>query len=226
MPFLIAIDGPAGAGKSTVARRVAGALGYTYLDTGAMYRSVAWKAIQLGVPADDTAALEDIARCLTIDFAPARDGSVQLVYVDKSDVTAAIRTPEVSSLTSVISAVAPVRAVVVQHQRRIAGAAEEGAVLEGRDIGTVVFPQAQLKVFLTASAEERARRRVDEMRQRGIQADATATQRELTERDERDSHRAASPLAMAPDAVAVSTDRLSVDQVVEQVLELWRERRA
>ena len=226
MPFLIAIDGPAGAGKSTVARSVAGRLGYTYLDTGAMYRSVAWKSLQCGYAESDADAIEQAARDLALEFTALREDGTQQVRVDGEDITAAIRTPEVSALTSRISTIAPVRAVVVEQQRRIAEAAPRGAVLEGRDIGTVVFPRAQLKIFLTASAAERARRRVEELHARGLDVDAEATLHELMERDERDSHRATSPLAKAADAIEVDTDGLSVDEVVERIAQLWEERQA
>jgi CMP/dCMP kinase len=225
MPFLIAIDGPAGAGKSTVARRLARGLGYAYLDTGAMYRSVAWKARQCAAEAGDAAQLEAIARGLDIRFSPLGEDCSQQVWADGEDVTAAIRTPEVSDLTSRISAIPAVRATVAERQRSIAEATRDGIVLEGRDIGTVVLPHAHLKVFLTASAEERARRRLEEMWSRGIRVDAANTLTELLDRDQRDTHRAVSPLAAAVDAVTVDTDGLTADQVVERILALWRERR-
>ncbi len=224
MPFQIAIDGPAGAGKSTVARRVSRELGFTYLDTGAMYRSLAWKAIQSDIGLDDPAELEAAAQRLTITFSPLKADGTQEVRVDGEDVSTAIRTPEVSNLTSLISAIAPVRAIVVDQQRRIADSAAHGVVLEGRDIGTVVFPNAQLKIFLTASPRERARRRVEEMRNRGMVVDAERTLAELIERDARDSQRETSPLAMAHDAVPVDTDGLTANDVVHAILTLWRER--
>lgn len=226
MPFQIAIDGPAGAGKSTVARRVSRELGFTYLDTGAMYRSLAWKALRHGIDPDDVGALEAEARRMIIEFSPLRDDGTQQVCVDGEDVTAAIRTPEVSSLTSRISAIAPVRAIVVDQQRRIAQAAALGVVLEGRDIGTVVFPNAALKIFLTASPGERARGRVEELRRGGVEADPDRTLAEMIERDERDSSRATSPLTMAEDAVPVNTDGIDADGVVAKILALWRERHA
>jgi cytidylate kinase len=226
MPFLVAIDGPAGAGKSTVARRIARKLGYTYLDTGAMYRSVAWKALQSDIAAEDADRLEAVARALAIRFSALREDSTQQVWLDGEDVTAAIRTPEVSSFTSRISVLPSVRAVVVDQQRRIAEAEARGVVLEGRDIGTVVFPNAPLKIFLTASPEERARRRVEEMQSRGLRVDADRTLAELLERDARDSHRETSPLAMADDAVPIHTDGLTIDEVVQRILALREERRS
>ena len=226
MPFQIAIDGPAGAGKSTVARRVSSELGYTYLDTGAMYRSLAWKSIQSGIDLEDARELEAAARRLVIQFSPLQHDGTQQVWVDCENVTEAIRTPEVSNLTSRISAIASVRSVVVDQQRRIAESAASGVVLEGRDIGTVVFPSAHLKIFMTASPAERARRRVEELRSRGMHVDADHTLADLLERDERDSGRATSPLTMAHDAVPVNTDGLAADEVVRRILVLWRERQA
>src|SRR5438094_793678 len=135
MPFLIAIDGPAGAGKSTVARQVAMKLGFTYLDTGAMYRAVAWKALETGTPADDEAALADLASKMTLNFSPLAPDGTQHVYVDGQDVTHAIRLPDVSERTSQISALPAVRRVIVEQQRRIGRSAARGVVLEGRDIG-------------------------------------------------------------------------------------------
>jgi cytidylate kinase len=224
MSFVIAIDGPAGAGKSTVARRVATELAYTYLDTGAMYRSVALTAIRSGVDPEDEAALSAIARDLEIEFSPLDSEQKQTVWAAGEDVTNAIRTPEVSDLTSRISAIPSVRTFIVEQQRRIARSAERGAILEGRDIGTVVLPNAQLKIFLSASPEERARRRLDEMRARGIQADAADTMADMRERDARDSGRSSSPLVAATDAIDLSTDGMDIDAVVARILELRRER--
>ena len=226
MPFQIAIDGPAGAGKSTVARRVSRALGFTYLDTGAMYRSLAWKALQHGIDPNDVLTLEATAQGLVIEFSPLQDDGTQQVTVDSEDVTTVIRIPEVSDLTSRISAIAAVRSVIVDQQRRIAKSATQGVVLEGRDIGTVVFPDAVLKIFLTAGPEERARRRVEEMRCRGLEVDAAKTLADLIERDERDSSRETSPLTMAEDAVALETDGVDADEVVRRILVLWQERSA
>ena len=224
MPFVIAIDGPAGAGKSTVARRIATDLGFTYLDTGAMYRSVALMAMREGFRSDDVAAVETIARSLNIEFSPLDHLQRQQVRVGGIDVTDDIRTPEVSSLTSQISAIPSVRSVIVEQQRRIAGSASEGVVLEGRDIGTVVLPNAQLKIFLSASPEERARRRMEELRERGMHVDAQSTLSEMQERDARDTGRSESPLSQAPDAVNLNTDGLDVEEVVARIIDLWRER--
>lgn len=224
MPFLIAVDGPAGAGKSTVARRLARALDYAYVDTGAMYRAIALTALDRGLDEACVSALEEIAQGLKIRFSNVDEVGAQQVWIDDRDVTRAIRTPAVSDITSRISAIPSVRSIVVDQQRRIAESAGSGAVLEGRDIGTVVFPNARLKIYLTASAEERARRRVEEMRTQGIAVDPERTLSEMIERDERDSRRATSPLSMAGDAVPILTDGLSADEVVQAIRELWQER--
>lgn len=221
---IIAIDGPAGAGKSTVARQVAAALGYTYLDTGAMYRSVAWKALQAEADHTQEEAMEQVARQVVIRFTPLTPDGKQQVFADEDDVTTAIRTPEVSDLTSRISAFPAVRRIVVEQQRRMGATAERGVVLEGRDIGTVVFPEAHLKVFLTASPEERARRRVADLRGRGIEADYAQTLTDQIERDNRDSRRHDSPLVAAPDAVSLVTDGLTIPEVVARILALHGER--
>jgi cytidylate kinase len=177
-----------------------------------------------GVPADDIATLEAIARSLNIEFSPLDQHQGQQVHVSGVDVTDAIRTPEVSGMTSRISAIPTVRSVIVEQQRRIAGSASNGVVLEGRDIGTVVLPNAQLKIFLSASPEERARRRMEELRGRGLQVDTASTLSEMLERDARDTGRSESPLIQAADAVNVNTDGLEVDEVIAQIIDLWRER--
>ncbi len=223
LTVIIAIDGPAGAGKSTVARQVAASLGYTYLDTGAMYRSVAWKAISASVDLAVEQALEDIARQLNIRFTALTSDGKQQVFADDEEVTDAIRTPEVSELTSRISAFPAVRRVVVEQQRRMGQMAGKGVVLEGRDIGTVVFPNAHLKIFLTASPEERARRRFDELQSRGLAADFAQTLAEQIARDSRDTYRPDSPLVAADDAVQLSTDGLSIPQVVTHILGLHKQ---
>ncbi len=219
MPLTIAIDGPAGAGKSTVARRVASALRLTYIDTGAMYRAVAWKALQTSVSTTDANALAMLAQNLKLQFSALTPDMQQTVQVDGADVTTAIRTPQVSSLTSAISAFPAVRRVIVEQQRALGQSDARGVVLEGRDIGTVVFPNAELKIFLTASDEERARRRVEELQAKGMVVDYAQTLAEQRERDARDSHRANSPLTPAPDAIILNTDGLSIEDVVTRILE-------
>jgi len=209
--MVIAIDGPAGAGKSTVARAVAAALGLTYLDSGAMYRCVALAAIRCGAELDDAAALGALARSLRIDL----DG--ERVTLDGEDVGDAIREPAVTEAASRVSVHAPVREAMAAEQRRLIAAGRY--VAEGRDIGTVVSPDSPLKVFLTASAGERARRRAAQTGE--DEAAVLAAQRE---RDERDETRAHSALRAADDAVEIDTSDLTLDRVVELVVGLARER--
>ena len=224
MGCIIAIDGPAGAGKSTVARQVALALGFTYIDTGAMYRAVAWRASQAGVEATEVAALTILAQQLAIRFSPLQPDGSQSVFANGVDVSAAIRTPEVSQQTSILSAIPAIRQVIVAQQQAMGRSDSNGVVLEGRDIGTVVFPQADVKVFLTASPEERARRRTEELQQKGIATDYLQVLAEQKERDARDSQRADSPLVAASDAFLLLTDGLSIAEVVERILEKQREK--
>jgi CMP/dCMP kinase len=222
-PMLIAIDGPAGAGKSTVARALARELGFTYLDSGAMYRCVALRSLE--APARPPAELARAARIELRDARPAGTAGVPLepaqpagpagVLLDGRDVTAAIRTPEVSEAASRVAADPGVREALVAFQRELI--ADGDWVAEGRDIGTVVAPNAELKVFLTASAEARARRRADE-----LGADVRAVLAEQTLRDERDSSRAHSPLAPAPGAVTLDTTGLAVEEVVNRIAALAR----
>ncbi len=209
--MVIAIDGPAGAGKSTVARGTAGALGFTYLDSGAMYRSVALEALEAGTPLDDGKALGEVARSLSIEL----DG--ENVRVDGRDVSAEIRTPEVSAAASRVSVHPEVREAMVAQQRSLIEAADY--VAEGRDIGTVVSPDSPLKVFLTASAEERARRRAAETWRPVDEVLA-----EMRDRDERDTDREHGALTAAEDAVELDTTGMSIEQVVAEVVALARKR--
>lgn len=220
MPFIIAIDGPAGAGKSTVARRVAIALGLTYIDTGAMYRAVAWKALRQSVSITDADALAELTRDLRVRLSPLSTEMQQRVWADDEEVTALIRTPEISSVTSAISAYPAVRTLIVQQQRQMGATDALGVVLEGRDIGTVVFTNADLKIFLTARPEERARRRVEELRAQGMAVDYAQILADQSVRDARDSQRVDSPLVAAPDALVLDTDNRSIDDVVTHILEL------
>ncbi len=209
--MVIAIDGPAGAGKSSVARAVAAALGFTYLDSGAMYRCVALAAIERGADLDDEAVMGRLAHSLSITF----DG--QRVELDGRDVSAAIRAAAVTDASSRVSIHPQVREAMVARQRQLIAAGRY--VAEGRDIGTVVSPDAPLKVFLTASAEERARRRAAQTGE-----DAAAVLAAQSERDERDQTREHSALRAAADAIEVDTTSLSLDEVVERVAALARER--
>lgn len=216
----IAIDGPAGAGKSTVARRVALGLGYTYVDTGAMYRALAWAVRERGVPPEDAGAVCRLCEELEIHLRPDSETGTR-VLVGGRDVTDAIRTPEISNLTSPLSALPCVRHGMAALQTQMG--AQGGVVMEGRDIGTVILPEAQVKVFLTASPAQRARRRQAELEERGIARDLVALQREIAERDARDGSRDVAPMVPAPDAVILDSDQLSVDQVVTKVLTLHEE---
>lgn len=211
---VIAIDGPVGAGKSTVARAVAQRLGFRYVDTGAMYRSVAWAAGRQGVDLLDRDRVAALARELAIEFMPAPGG--QRVIVGGTDVTEAIRTPAVSEGASVASAYPEVRAAMVALQRRMGEGG--GVVMEGRDIGTVVFPDAEVKIYLDATLEERARRRYEELRANGEQVSYDAVRLALLERDQRDSTREHSPLRAAPDALVVDSSAMTVDETVAAIL--------
>jgi cytidylate kinase len=211
--LIVAIDGPAGAGKSTIARSLARRLGFTYLDSGAMYRAVALWALRAGIDLDDLHRLEQLARAARIEF-PAGDSSIRL---NGEDVTAAIRQPQVSEAASKVSAAPGVRRAMREEQRRIAGG--QSVVMEGRDIGTVIFPEAQVKIYLDADPEVRAQRRAAE-----LGASAGEVQREMTERDRRDRTRAEAPLTQAPDAEYLDSSRLSPAEVEEAILKLIRKR--
>lgn len=220
--MIIAIDGPSGAGKSTVAKAVAKKLGFSCLDTGAMYRAVAWKALQLGVSLEDDAALGDVARTYDISF--GHEGGEPIpkrVFIGEDEVTRAIRTAEIDRAVSPTSAAPSVRAALVDQQRRIG----EGGnyVVEGRDIGTCVFPDAAVKVFLTASDEERAHRRVRQNVDRGIGSiDYEEVLADLRRRDEADSSRATSPLRAADDAVHIDSTGRYIEDVIDQICALAR----
>ena len=216
--IVVAIDGPGGAGKSTIARRVAGKLGCIYIDTGAMYRAVALWATRLGIGFADMLRLEQLAAAADIRF---ETGSSRL-YLNGEDVSDAIRAPEMSQAASKVSSVPGVRRALVEKQRAMG--AESSVVMEGRDIGTVVFPDAQVKIFLDADPRVRAERRVLELRQKGLVADVDEMAREMRERDERDSQRADSPLMQAPDAVYLDSTLLDLDQVEQAILKLIRDR--
>lgn len=222
--MIIAIDGPAASGKSTVARAVATRLGFHYLDTGAMYRAVAAEALRRGVSTTDASALTALASELTLTF-EREDGAALATRVlsDGRDVTSDIRTPAVDTAVSPVSSVPGVREAMVRVQRELAS--ESDCVVEGRDIGTVVFPHAELKVYLSASPEERARRRTGDMVRLGHDLSETAVLERLERRDTADSTRQASPLAVADDAVELDTTGFSVEQVVDRIAALAKARR-
>lgn len=220
--LIIAIDGPSGAGKSTLSKALAAQLGYTNIDTGAMYRSVALSASRQGVLPDDAAALQRLCRQMQLEFIPDSQG--ERVLVDGEDVSAAIRTPEVSLLTSRVAACPEVRAELVRMQQEMGE--KGGVVLEGRDIGTVVFPQAEVKFFLSASAEERGRRRFDELRSKGLDVDLQQTIDEVEARDKADSNREHAPLCRAVDALDIDSTKLTIDEVLTFMLETVREKLA
>jgi cytidylate kinase len=218
-PFIVAIDGPAGAGKSTAARRLAARLGFAMVDTGAIYRAVALAATRAGIALDDDRGLATLLPSLSIRFepppAPQADAG-QKVLLGEDDVSVEIRTPSMSLGASAVSARPVVRAGLLELQRRLATApSQPGAVLEGRDIGTVVFPDADLKVFLTASPEVRARRRYDELAVKGQPASLEQVLADQQKRDRDDSERAVAPLRPAPDAVLLDTSQLGAEAVVE-----------
>lgn len=218
-PLQIAIDGPAGAGKSTVARMVARSLDYAYIDTGAMYRALAWSTLNANVSLDDCAAVCALAETLRLRLEPGAAGP--RVYVDDCEITESIRAPEISNLTSPLSAIPCVRHRMADLQKQLG--AGGGVVMEGRDIGTVVLPQAQVKVFLTASLDERARRREAELRARGIIVSPESLRSDIAARDARDGSRDVAPMVPASDAEILDSDTLSVDEVVREILRLAAE---
>lgn len=215
--LVIAIDGPSGAGKSTAGRVVAARLGYVFLDTGAMYRALALKALRTRTPVDDERALAALADGTRIDLVP--DGSV---LVDGSDVTAALRTREVSTAASQVSVHPAVRRVMVARQREMGR--RGGVVMDGRDIGTAVFPDADLKFYVDADPAKRAVRRRQELAEAGIEADLEAIEREIRERDHSDSTRADSPLTRVAGAIHVDTTSISLEEVVERMLKAAEDR--
>lgn len=212
----VAIDGPASAGKSTVAKIVAKKLHFIYCDTGAMYRSVTFAALKNHVKLDDDQALKELLKTIEIRFVPAEPE--QRVFVNDEEVTQAIRTPEITNNVSLVSAQPSVRAELTKRQQEIAEAG--GIVMDGRDIGTTVLPNAEVKIFLVASVHERAVRRFKENQTKGIDTPLDVLEKEIEERDYKDSHREISPLTQAEDAVLVDTTSLTIDQVVDQILEI------
>lgn len=218
----IAIDGPAGAGKSTVAKIAAEKLQYTYIDTGAMYRALTLKALRTTTDLDSEQAIADLLKDSTIELVPAENG--QRVLLDGEDVSEEIRFPNISANVSKVAAHAAMRAIMVDLQHDMA--ARGGVVMDGRDIGTAVLPQAELKVFMSATVEERARRRFEDNNNRGIDSTIEQLQQEIALRDKMDSEREASPLVQAEDAIFLDTTTLSIAEAADAILKLASERMA
>ena len=215
MKKTVAIDGPAGAGKSTIAKLVAEKLGYIYIDTGAMYRAVAWKVLDTGVETTDEAIIRTAEK---LDVRLRIVGDAVRVFADDTDVTEAIRTPEVTALVSKVAQLGPVRSKMVELQRGMAK--DGGVVMDGRDIASNVLPNADVKIFLTASIEERALRRWKEMKAKGYDEPMEKLAAEIAARDKADSERAISPLVRVPEATLLDTTGMTIDEVVQKVMEL------
>jgi len=222
--MIIAIDGPSGAGKSTLGKMLAKQLGLLYLDTGAMYRAVAVSALHQGTSFNDADGLTRTAESAKIDLVGEPDALH--VILDGNDVTAEIRTLEVAQAASIVSTISGVRRVMVDHQRDIGLSAPNGCVLEGRDIGSVVFPNADFKFFLTAKPEARARRRYEEDRAKGLISTYEETLEQINQRDQRDVSRTDSPLVIADDAIVIDTSELDLSEVFEQMATAIREKGA
>ena len=219
---IIALDGPAASGKSTLGKKLADELGYLFFDTGIMYRAVTWVALQHNLNLNDEAAVTSLAEKTVIDIRPPSkdDGRACDIVIEEKDVTWEMRGGNVDANVSVVAAYAGVRKALTEHQRRIGK--RGNVVMVGRDIGTVVLPEADLKIYLDASAEERARRRYDELIARGEKADYDEILQKVIERDRIDSTRAVAPLRPADDAILIDSDKLDAEQVFNQVLELCR----
>ena len=219
--YNIAVDGPSGAGKSTLSRRCAGAFGFIYVDTGAIYRSIALAAYRKGIDRENEEELVSMLPEIEVKMAYDRNGE-QKMYLNGEDVSKAIRLPEISACASQVSAHAGVREYLLEMQRKLAR--ENNVIMDGRDIGTVVLPEADLKIFLTASAEARAKRRLLELEQKGIETDFETVLSDIIKRDKKDSERAAAPLKAAEDSVLVDTSELDFEQSFRKLCEIISER--
>lgn len=217
--IVIAIDGPAASGKSTTARLVAERLGYLHIETGAMYRAITLRVLESGVSPQDSEAVREVAETTNVRL--QRGNGANKVMIGDRDVTGAIRSPEVTKNVSLVSSYKPVRQILVRAQRKLA--AEGGVVLEGRDIGTVVLPNADLKVFMVANVGERARRRKKDLEGSGIPADEEAVVREIVDRDQKDSTRNFSPLRKAEDAIELDTSHVTIEEQVDFIVAKARE---
>ena len=216
--MIIAIDGPAGAGKSTIAKFIAKSLGLVYIDTGAMYRAVGLKAKRSGITCSEVDKIDEMLKNTVVEL--KNDNGNTVVYLDGEDVSSEIRTPEISRMASDISAVPVVRYALVEMQRAMAKKID--AILDGRDIGTFVLPDADVKIFLTASVEERAQRRYKELSERGETVNYEDVRSDIEQRDYNDSHRALAPLKKADDATEVDTTGMTIDEVCEKIISIVR----
>lgn len=221
MVYNVAIDGPAGAGKSTIAKAIAKNLGLIYVDTGAMYRAIALYLLREGIAADDAEGIQK--KCLTADVTIGYENGEQVVYLNGENVNAYLRTEEVGNMASASSVQPAVRKKLVELQQALA--AKNDCIMDGRDIGTCVLPNAQVKIYLTASSEVRAMRRFCELEAKGVSADFAQIKADIEERDHRDMNREHSPLRQAEDAVLVDSSDMTIEQVMECILEICRERR-
>lgn len=221
MSYNIAVDGPAGAGKSTIAKAVAKKMKLIYVDTGAMYRAMAYFMIQKGVSLEDAAAISE--KCAEADITIRYEDGVQVVYLNGENVNAFLRTEEVGKAASVTSAQPAVRRKMVELQQKLAQNSD--CIMDGRDIGTCVLPKAQTKIYLTASSEVRARRRYDELTQKGENCNYEQIKADIEERDYRDMHREISPLKQAEDAVLVDTSEMNVEEVIAEIIRICESRR-
>lgn len=217
--MIVAIDGPAGAGKSSVAKEFASKLNMLYIDTGAMYRALTWKALENNVDISDNKSMELLLKDSKIDLVPSKEENILKVFMDKQDITLAIREPHISKNVSQVSSHKGVRDIMTVKQRNLAEN-KNGVVMDGRDIGTVVFPNADIKIFLTASVEERAKRRLKEQLNKGIESNLDELIQEISKRDEQDINREIAPLRAAEDSIEVDTTNLTYEQVLIKLIDI------